>query len=68
MIVKCCKIGQWRIKCEPYLSGLGGYQVVGVLAFCSDNMSSNPAEVYNFSIKQKFKASRSILFLIILSG
>ena len=31
--------------------GRGGGQVVSVLAFYSDNPSSNPAEVYNFSIK-----------------
>ena len=31
--------------------GLGGGQVVSVLAFYSDDPSSNPAEVYNFSVK-----------------
>ena len=30
--------------------GRGGGQVVSVLAFYSDNPSSNPAEVYNFSV------------------
>jgi len=29
----------------------GGGQVVSVLAFYSDDPSSNPAEVYNFSVK-----------------
>ena len=31
--------------------GRGGGQVVSVLAFYSDDLSSNPAEVYNFSNK-----------------
>ena len=31
--------------------GCGGGQVVSVLAFYSDDQSSNPAEVYNFSVK-----------------
>ena len=31
--------------------GRGGGQVVSVLAFYSDDPSSNPAEVYNFSVK-----------------
>ena len=30
--------------------GRGGGQVVSVLAFYSDDPSSNPAEVYNFSV------------------
>ena len=29
----------------------GGGQVVNILAFYSDDPSSNPAEVYNFSVK-----------------
>ena len=35
--------------------GLGGGQVVSVLAFYSDDPSSNPAEVYNFSVKLLLK-------------
>ena len=31
--------------------GRGGGQVVSVLAFYSEDPSSNPAEVYNFSVK-----------------
>ena len=31
--------------------GHGGGQVVSVLAFYSEDSSSNPAEVYNFSVK-----------------
>ena len=31
--------------------GRGGGQVFSVLAFYSDDPSSNPAEVYNFSVK-----------------
>ena len=34
-----------------FKSGRGGGQVVSVLAFYSDDPSSNPAEVYNFSVK-----------------
>ena len=39
--------------------GRGGGQVVSVLAYYSDNPSSNPAEVYIFweQIKQKGAAS-----------
>ena len=33
----------------------GGGQVVSVLAFYSDDPSSNPAEVYNFSVKLLLK-------------
>ena len=35
--------------------GCGGGQVVSVLAFYSDDPSSNPAEVYNFSVKLLLK-------------
>ena len=35
--------------------GRGGGQVVSVLAFYSDDPSSNPAEVYNFSVKLLLK-------------
>ena len=33
---------------KPSLLGRGGGQVVTVLAFCTDDPSSNPAEVYSF--------------------
>ena len=35
--------------------GRGGGQVVSVLAFYSDDPSSNPAEVYIFSVKLLLK-------------
>ena len=38
--------------------GCGGGQVVSVLAFYSDNPSSNPAEVYNFSVKLLLKRTK----------
>ena len=44
-----------KSKRLPYVNhlsmGRGGGQVVSVLAFYSDDPSSNPAEVYNFSVK-----------------
>ena len=40
------------------LLGRGGGQVVSVLAFYSDNPSSNPAEVYNFSVKLLLKRTK----------
>ena len=41
-----------------YILGCGGGQVVSVLAFYSDNPSSNPAEVYNFSVKLFLKRTK----------
>ena len=38
--------------------GRGGGQVVSVLAFYSDDPSSNPAEVYNFSVKLLLKSTK----------
>ena len=35
--------------------GSGGGQVVSVFAFHSDDPSSNPAEIYNFSVKLLLK-------------
>ena len=32
--------------------------MVSVLAFCSDDQGSNPAEVYNFSVKLLFKRTK----------
>ena len=37
---------------------MGGGQVVSVLVFYSDNLSSNPAEVYNFSVKLLLKRTK----------
>ena len=39
-------------------TGRGGGQVVSVLAFYSDDPSSNPAEVYNFSVKLLLKGTK----------
>ena len=54
--------------------GCGGGQVVSELAFYSDDPSSNPAEVYNFSVKiviekneNKQKRGRDRLIFIKLS-
>ena len=38
--------------------GRGGGQVVSVLAFYSDYPSSNPTEVYNFSVKLLLKRTK----------
>ena len=38
--------------------GRGGRQVVSVLAFYSDDPSSNPAEVYNFPVKLLLKRTK----------
>ena len=38
--------------------GRGGGQVFSVLAFYSDDPSSNPAEVYNFSVKLILKRTK----------
>ena len=40
------------------IMGRGGGQVVSVLAFYSDDPSSNPAEVYNFSVKLLLKRTK----------
>ena len=39
-------------------AGSGGGQVVSVLAFYSNDLSSNPAEVYNFSVKLHWKRTK----------
>ena len=41
-----------------FYPGRGGGQVVSVLAFYSDDPSSNPAEVYNFSVKLLLKRTK----------
>ena len=38
--------------------GSGGGQVVSVLAFYSDDPSSNPVEVYNFSVRLYLKRTK----------
>ena len=43
------------IKCKESFLGCGGGLVISVLAFYSDNPSSIPAEVYNFSVKLLLK-------------
>ena len=40
------------------MMGRGGGQVVSVLAFNSDHPSSNPAEVYKFSVKLLLKRTK----------
>ena len=40
------------------LKGRGGGQAVSVLAFYSDDPSSDPAEVYNFSVKLLLKSTK----------
>ena len=51
------QIGQWNISCklqyqEYKAMGRGGGQVVSVLAFNSDDLSSNPVEAYSFFCKK----------------
>ena len=50
------QIEQWNISCklqyqEYKAMGRGGGQVVSVLAFNSDDLSSNPVEAYSFFCK-----------------
>ena len=40
------------------MKGRGGGQVVSVLAFNSDDPSSNPTEVYSLSVKFVFEKER----------
>ena len=47
--------------------GRGGGQVVSMFAFCSDDPSSNPAEVYNFSVQivvKNNKINKKMLWLV----
>ena len=41
--------------------GRGDGQMVSVLAFYSDNLSSNPAEIYNFSCKMVVEKNKKRL-------
>ena len=50
------KICFQKVKQEKV--GRGGGQVVSVLAFYSDDPSSNPAEIYNFSVKLLLKRTK----------
>ena len=45
------------------MKGRGGGQVVSVLAFYSNILSSNPAEVYNSSVKLCLKKTKKRLGL-----
>ena len=42
----------WVLNRE-HMKGRGGGQVFSILAFYSNNLSSNPAEVYDYKNKQK---------------
>ena len=44
-----------KANIERRLGRGGGGQVVSVLAFYFDDLSSNPTEVYNFSVKLYLK-------------
>ena len=50
---------QWQWSREVYFAeGCGGGQLVSVLAFYSDNPSSNPANAYSFFCKICFWKER----------
>ena len=42
-----------------FFSGRGGGQVVSMLAFYSDDPSSNPADIYSFSVKFVFEKNKN---------
>ena len=44
----------WHAK-KKIILGRGGGRVVSVLAFYSDNTSSNPTDTYSFSVKIIFE-------------
>ena len=48
------------MQCHKQISKMdrGGGQVISVLAFYSNDPSSNPAEAYNFSIKFVFEKNK----------
>ena len=51
-----------KLKIEKQIIGFlgrGGCQVVSVLAFCSDDLSLNPAEAYSFSVKYVFEKNEN---------
>ena len=49
---------EYSINSQKILGRCGG-QVVGVLAFNSNNSSSNPAEAYSFSVKFMFEKNQN---------
>ena len=51
-------IGQTGKSTLELVLGRGGGQVVSVLAFYSDDPSSNPTEVYKFSVKLLLKRTK----------
>ena len=51
---------QWQWSREVYFAeGCGGGQLVSVLAFYSDNPSSNPANAYSFFVKFVFEKNEN---------
>ena len=44
---------------KVWIKGQGGGQVVSVLAFYSDNLSSNPADAYSFFWKNVIETSKN---------
>ena len=46
--IRCSK---YPINVLPEFGGRGGGEVVSMLAFYSDDPSSNPADAYSFSVK-----------------
>ena len=42
-----------------FFSGRGGGQVVSMLAVYSDDPSSNPADIYSFSVKFVFEKNKN---------
>ena len=53
--IKCQQFHQSNIECKDR----GGGQVVSVLAFYSDDPSSNPAEAYSFSVNFVFEKNQN---------
>ena len=51
-------IGETLRPTRVDIGGRAGGLVVSVLAFYSDDPSSNPAEVYNFSVKLLLKSTK----------
>ena len=48
-----------KLEVKGWFSGRGGGQVVSVLAFFSDDPSSNPAEAYSFSVNLVFEKNEN---------
>ena len=47
------------MQCSFLIGGRGGGQVVSILAFYSDDPSSNPAEAYSFFCKLVFEKNKN---------